>query len=105
MSAVFSFSLFVFNLPRPYRLTVRTQAFQAWNRGSIPRGVKVFEHGEKTLSPSKKTAWLASGNRTAEYVASFERRRAGAQTNFCDGKNLVAGDSPWVTERNFAEIS
>jgi len=57
------------------------------------------------LSPSKQTAWLASGNRTAEYVASFERRRAGAQTNFCDGKNLVAGDSPWVTERNFAEIS
>src|SRR3990167_24727 len=25
--------------PRPYRLTVRTRAFQALNRGSIPRGV------------------------------------------------------------------
>src|SRR3989344_7025966 len=25
--------------PRPHRLTVRTQAFQAWNQGSIPCGV------------------------------------------------------------------
>ena len=31
------------NLTRPYRLTVRTQAFQAWNRGSIPRGVILWK--------------------------------------------------------------
>ena len=31
------YSAFIFFWP--YRLTVRTQAFQAWNRGSIPRRV------------------------------------------------------------------
>jgi len=35
-------------------------------------------------------AWI----RTAEYVASFVATRAGDQTDFCDGKNLVEGETP-----------
>ena len=41
------------NATWPYRLTVRTEAFQALNRGSIPRRVTYFRkqkhHGQTTV--------------------------------------------------------
>ena len=52
----------------PYRLTVRTSAFQAGNPGSIPGRVtkeKTSQEAFSFVTLSNQTALIASGNRKA----------------------------------------
>ena len=48
----------------PHRLTVRTSAFQAENRGSIPRGVKSYNKSLLFVQVFVMTFDCIAGNRT-----------------------------------------
>lgn len=76
------------SLERPHRLTVRTQAFQAWNPGSIPGGVMI------TKKPATQALFVHDPKHENNFSLVRESKRG---TIFFVSKNRERGLPPSQT--------